>query len=157
MVTDWNISGSIAFSLALNYKQMELYHSLPFFCYLLGKACVFAKGKVHTVIMITKLGLSVISIFVLCWLPFYVFGGKEGPLHILSRIFPINRGLFEDKVASFWCSFSVIMKIRNIFSVNVMLRISTLTTLLAVLPSSWNLLRNPTAYRFLLCLVSHFM
>lgn len=29
--------GSIAFSLALNYKQMELYHALPFFCFLLGK------------------------------------------------------------------------------------------------------------------------
>ena len=30
--------GSILFSLALNYKQMELYHSVPFFCYLLGKS-----------------------------------------------------------------------------------------------------------------------
>lgn len=35
----WDVLGSLAFTLALNYKQMELYHSLPFFCYLLGK-CV---------------------------------------------------------------------------------------------------------------------
>lgn len=35
----WDLFGSLAFTLALNYKQMELYHSLPFFCYLLGK-CV---------------------------------------------------------------------------------------------------------------------
>lgn len=33
----WDVLGSMAFSLALNYKQMELYHALPFFCYLLGK------------------------------------------------------------------------------------------------------------------------
>ncbi len=33
----WDLFGSLAFTLALNYKQMELYHSLPFFCYLLGK------------------------------------------------------------------------------------------------------------------------
>lgn len=33
----WDVSGAMAFSLALNYKQMELYHALPFFCYLLGK------------------------------------------------------------------------------------------------------------------------
>lgn len=33
----WDALGSMAFSLALNYKQMELYHALPFFCYLLGK------------------------------------------------------------------------------------------------------------------------
>uniref|UniRef100_A0A4W5S034 Alpha-1,3-glucosyltransferase n=1 Tax=Hucho hucho TaxID=62062 RepID=A0A4W5S034_9TELE len=35
----WDMLGSLAFVLALKYKQMELYHSLPFFCYLLGK-CV---------------------------------------------------------------------------------------------------------------------
>ncbi|KAF0041885.1 hypothetical protein F2P81_005417 [Scophthalmus maximus] len=35
----WDVFGSMAFCLALNYKQMELYHALPFFCYLLGK-CV---------------------------------------------------------------------------------------------------------------------
>lgn len=33
----WDAFGSVAFCLALNYKQMELYHALPFFCYLLGK------------------------------------------------------------------------------------------------------------------------
>lgn len=33
----WDALGSVAFCLALNYKQMELYHALPFFCYLLGK------------------------------------------------------------------------------------------------------------------------
>lgn len=33
----WDVLGSVAFCLALNYKQMELYHALPFFFYLLGK------------------------------------------------------------------------------------------------------------------------
>ena len=33
-----DVLGSLLFSLALNYKQMELYHSVPFFCYLLGKS-----------------------------------------------------------------------------------------------------------------------
>ena len=37
-----DIVGSIFFCLALNYKQMELYHALPVFFYLLGKA--FSKG-----------------------------------------------------------------------------------------------------------------
>ena len=35
---DHDLLGSIAFTLALNYKQMELYHALPFFFYLLGKS-----------------------------------------------------------------------------------------------------------------------
>ena len=33
-----DILGSIFFCLALNYKQMELYHALPFFFYLLAKS-----------------------------------------------------------------------------------------------------------------------
>lgn len=51
----WDVLGSVAFSLALNYKQMELYHALPFFCYLLGK-CVkrglMSKGWVFLFILI---------------------------------------------------------------------------------------------------------
>lgn len=38
VVHDWDVIGSIAFSMSLNYKQMELYHALPFFFYLLGKS-----------------------------------------------------------------------------------------------------------------------
>ena len=38
VMNDRDILGSIMFSLALNYKQMELYHALPFFSFLLGKA-----------------------------------------------------------------------------------------------------------------------
>ena len=33
-----DVAGSVFFCLALNYKQMELYHALPVFFYLLGKA-----------------------------------------------------------------------------------------------------------------------
>ena len=31
-----DLLGGALFCLALNYKQMELYHAMPFFCYLLG-------------------------------------------------------------------------------------------------------------------------
>ena len=34
------ILGAIFFVLALNYKQMELYHAMPFFCYLLANCFV---------------------------------------------------------------------------------------------------------------------
>ena len=38
LASQHDLLGSVAFSLALNYKQMELYHALPFFSYLLGTA-----------------------------------------------------------------------------------------------------------------------
>lgn len=37
LFSDHDILGSVAFTLSLCYKQMELYHAWPFFCYLLGK------------------------------------------------------------------------------------------------------------------------
>lgn len=40
ILTDRRILGSILFILSLNYKQMELYHAIPFFCYLLAN-CFF--------------------------------------------------------------------------------------------------------------------
>ena len=36
ILRDKNLLASLTFVLALSYKQMELYHSLPFFFYLLG-------------------------------------------------------------------------------------------------------------------------
>jgi alpha-1,3-glucosyltransferase len=40
LIRDKDCLGSILFIMALSYKQMELYHALPFFFYLLGK-CFF--------------------------------------------------------------------------------------------------------------------
>lgn len=36
ILSDKRLLGGIFFVLALNYKQMELYHAVPFFCYLLS-------------------------------------------------------------------------------------------------------------------------
>ena len=46
MATNHELLGSVAFVLALNYKQMELYHSVPFFCYLLGR-CLWSKDEIR--------------------------------------------------------------------------------------------------------------
>ena len=40
ILRDRNFLASMAFVLALSYKQMELYHALPFFFYLLGKVSI---------------------------------------------------------------------------------------------------------------------
>lgn len=40
ILLDKRIVGAILFALSLNYKQMELYHAVPFFCYLLSNCFV---------------------------------------------------------------------------------------------------------------------
>ncbi|KFW05563.1 Dolichyl pyrophosphate Man9GlcNAc2 alpha-1,3-glucosyltransferase, partial [Eurypyga helias] len=114
---DWDLLGSAAFCLALNYKQMELYHSLPFFCYLLGKC--FKKGlKGKGLVLLTKIAGTVVVSFAVCWLPFCT--DTEQIMQVLRRLFP--RGM-HDKVANIWCSLSVLIKIKNIVSPQTQLKL----------------------------------
>lgn len=68
-----DVVGSVLFSLALNYKQMELYHALPFFFYLLAKCF-----KERSATKLVAIGTSVIVTFALIWAPFYAAGGIPG-------------------------------------------------------------------------------
>lgn len=52
----------------------------------------------------------------------------------LYRIFPFQRGLFEDKVANVWCSLNVVVKLRQIFELSTLARLAALATLLTTLP-----------------------
>ena len=59
---------------------------------------------------------------------------------ILLRVFPLARGVFEDKVANLWCFLSCLplparYKLRNLLDTTSLARISLLTTLIAILPT----------------------
>ncbi|XP_069835509.1 dolichyl pyrophosphate Man9GlcNAc2 alpha-1,3-glucosyltransferase [Dendropsophus ebraccatus] len=143
--------GSLAFCLALNYKQMELYHSLPFFCFLLGKC--FKQGITGWgLLLLLKIGVTVIAAFSLCWIPFLT--DIEQILQVLRRLFPVGRGLFEDKVANVWCSLSVLFKVKNVLSPGAQLQLSFACTVLGVLPSCIQLTARPTIRGFKLSLVT---
>ncbi|KAG7326273.1 hypothetical protein KOW79_009674 [Hemibagrus wyckioides] len=146
-----DLLGSVAFTLALNYKQMELYHSFPFFCYLLGRCLkqgILGKGLLQLV----KISLTVLVTFALCWLPF--LSDPQQILQVLHRLFPVGRGLFEDKVANTWCSLNVLIKIKTLLSRDTQLLLSFAMTLLFILPSSIKLLTKPTLWQFKLALVN---
>ncbi|XP_029489107.2 dolichyl pyrophosphate Man9GlcNAc2 alpha-1,3-glucosyltransferase [Oncorhynchus nerka] len=147
----WDVLGSLAFVLSLNYKQMELYHSLPFFCYLLGK-CFKQDLTGRGLFLLVKIAVTVLVTFALCWLPFLSDPGQI--LQVVHRLFPVGRGLFEDKVANTWCSLNVLIKIKTILSTDTQLYFSLTTTLLAILPSSIKLLMKPTLWQFKLALVN---
>ncbi|NXU70599.1 ALG6 glucosyltransferase, partial [Oreotrochilus melanogaster] len=149
---DWDLLGSVAFCLALNYKQMELYHSLPFFCYLLGKC--FKKGlKGKGLVLLTKLAGTVVASFAVCWLPFCT--DMEQMMQVLRRLFPIERGLHpRDKVANIWCSLSVLIKIKDMVSPQTQLKLSFAVTFLSLLPTCIKLTIQPSLRGFKFALVS---
>ena len=117
-----------AFVLALSYKQMELYHSLPFFFYLLGLCLRKEPNWLSAFVNLAKIGLVVIATFGLIWWPFL-----PQIEQVLTRIFPLNRGLFEDKVANFWCALNVLFKIKTLYTSDFLALTSAVTTLTLVI------------------------
>ncbi|XP_055837886.1 probable dolichyl pyrophosphate Man9GlcNAc2 alpha-1,3-glucosyltransferase [Episyrphus balteatus] len=140
------IFGSIFFSLALNYKQMELYHAVPFFVYLLS-SCKQEKTYGQQILKLVKIGTSVIVTFGLLWLPW--INSWDNLSIVLRRIFPIYRGVFEDKVSNVWCVLNVVIKLKSIFSNERMALICLIVTGLALVPSSIHLFVKPSKQGFL--------
>lgn len=54
----------------------------------------------------------------------------------LHRIFPFARGLFEDKVANFWCVINLVFKLKEWGSVSLLAKAALGLTVLAILPST---------------------
>ena len=54
--------------------------------------------------------------FAVKWAPFIAFG-TDLVIQVLKKVFSFDRGLFEDRVANFWCALFVLvmLKIRHLF------------------------------------------
>lgn len=68
-----------------------------------------------------SLGVTVILTFIICWAPFLT--SVDDALQVLTRLFPFGRGLFEDKVANFWCATSLIIKYKQLFDQGVLIKL----------------------------------
>lgn len=144
----WNdyILGSVCFCLALSFKQMTLYYAPVVFCYLLGRC--FQRGRIGTAIYrILLLGTTVITCFVALWWPVVVYGPSdtthwERLRHVLRRIFPLERGLFEGKVSNLWCALSVKpVRIRERVDKQYQPVLALATTAALIVPSCFALFR----------------
>uniref|UniRef100_A0A6G1SPC8 Alpha-1,3-glucosyltransferase n=1 Tax=Aceria tosichella TaxID=561515 RepID=A0A6G1SPC8_9ACAR len=151
MIKGCQLSSAVAFTLALGYKQMSLYYALPFFWYIastnLRKRPLW-KGFFQIIIV----GLTVLGVFAALFAP-YLYS-LQATLQVVQRIFPFNRGLFEDKVANFWFSLSIFYKFKNFYSLDKLLQASTGLTLMCSLPAGLHLLFRPTIRTFKYALVT---
>lgn len=153
IMQDSFILSSILFVLALNYKQMELYHALPFFFYTLGNYTPNkAKSWIYCVRMLICVSLAVLLTFSIIWIPF--FKNKDVFFNAVLRLFPFSRGVFEDKVANIWCAINVVYKLRQIFTNAQLAKICLLVTTCAALPSCISLYLLPTKNAFIVSLIN---
>ncbi|CAK7237480.1 Glucosyltransferase-like protein [Sporothrix bragantina] len=67
----------------------------------------------------------------------------EQLVQMVHRVFPLARGLFEDKVANFWCAANVVIKLRQ-YPAELLQRASLGATLLAILPPNFVLFLRPS-------------
>ncbi|WAQ85695.1 hypothetical protein PtA15_6A323 [Puccinia triticina] len=144
-----DLLGAVMFVCSLAFKQMALYYSPAIFAYLFGK-CLYL-GHPRGTKLFTRLALISTGSTILLFAPF-IFN-SDFPLaiiQVIQRIFPIGRGLFEDKVGNFWCTLNLFIKVRTLASVKTLANIALLFTLGAVLPVillltilSWKLNPSP--------------
>mmetsp|Transcript_22380 Transcript_22380/g.27811 ORF Transcript_22380/g.27811 Transcript_22380/m.27811 type:complete len:599 (+) Transcript_22380:396-2192(+) len=114
---------AIFFSLACNCKQTALYYAPAVFIFML------LESKIWT---LTKIAISTITTFFICWWPIIRAGAA---LDALARLFPIDRGVFEDKVGNFWYVAQVFLRARDKLSQTNLVKIATgLTAVFAFIP-----------------------
>lgn len=154
-----DILGAVFFVLSLGFKQMALYYAPAVGSYLVAK-CIHlgpAEGCVSLAFislavtqtftirsrLFLRLALTTVMAFVLLFAPFLPpFSPLLTVLHPITRIFPFDRGLFEDKVSNFWCASNVVLKWKNIASPGLLVKISTVFTALGFAPGVTLLLRT---------------
>ncbi|KAJ2976411.1 hypothetical protein NUW58_g8093 [Xylaria curta] len=66
----------------------------------------------------------------------------EQLVQMIHRVFPFARGVFEDKVANFWCAANVVVKLRA-YPTELLQRASLVATLAAISPACIVLLLRP--------------
>lgn len=146
---DHVLLGCVFFVFSLTFKQMALYYAPLVFAYLLGltfnpfnellyKLGIFktARPNRYDFLNLTLIGVFTLASFVAVFFPIYWYA-DNGLLNVqqaVHRIFPFNRGIFEDKVANFWCATNTIVKYKR-FPLSVMKLLALGCTLLSILPS----------------------
>ncbi|KAH7143873.1 ALG6, ALG8 glycosyltransferase family-domain-containing protein [Dactylonectria macrodidyma] len=72
----------------------------------------------------------------------YYYPVVEQVIQMIHRIFPFARGLFEDKVANFWCAANVLVKLHH-FPAALLQKAALAATLLAIIPPNIVLFLRP--------------
>ncbi|XP_018322019.1 probable dolichyl pyrophosphate Man9GlcNAc2 alpha-1,3-glucosyltransferase [Agrilus planipennis] len=144
---------SFFFVLSLNYKQMELYHAIPFFIYMLSISIPNPGYSYYTsIVKLLKIGSVVVITFAVIWLPF--LHSTKDFLQVVHRLFPLARGVFEDKVGNVWCTMNTVYKFKENFTNNQMVRYCAVATLAAIVPSAADLFLRPNIEKFVPSLIN---
>ena len=121
----------ISYSFCINFKQMGLYYAIPFPLYVIKKMFFNNSKKENNNIILSLIyvgiyGLITLITNVVIYLPWL----KSKRINdVFSRIFPVRRGIFEDKVATFWCTINIFIKLNNLFQLSHLFKFALILTI----------------------------
>jgi alpha-1,3-glucosyltransferase len=128
-----NLTGCAAgvlFVLALNFKQMSLFYAMPVFLAHLTTIMETAPNWTARAFRLFSLAVTVLVSQGALMIPLCSHGSR-GCLavasQVLHRVFPTQRGLFEDKVANIWCAIEPLLKLRRQLALGLISRHHVLT------------------------------
>ncbi|GMM49786.1 dolichyl-P-Glc:Man(9)GlcNAc(2)-PP-dolichol alpha-1,3-glucosyltransferase [Starmerella bacillaris] len=128
------VFASFYFVLTLFFKQMSLYYAPAIFAAILGSCIGPAVNfkfnfKRFLGVSVTVLGTAA------CLLYPFIFDIDQ-LLQIFTRVFPVSRGLWEDKVSNFWCTLNYVgFKIHDHFEESQLPLLSLAATVIGIMPS----------------------
>lgn len=98
------------------------------------------------------MGISVILTMAIVWMPF--LRNAEITKSVIMRLFPFNRGVFEDYVANFWCMTSPLFKWKLILSEHKLIYLCAIITLITCSISMVHQLLKPSKIGFIYSLAN---
>jgi len=153
--------GAVMFSAAIYFKHMTLYTALAVLSFLLGrlKNILQKYGLVRATCFAAKVLLAIIVLSAFVFQPW--LHNLDLMVGLFWRLFPISRGLYEDKVANVWCSISTFIKIDRLMAADFLFKFCALVTVLASLPFCVAVAKKPSLTHLLLacsgCSLSAFL
>lgn len=151
-ISDREGLGAVFFCCSLYFKQMGLYYGLAVFTFLASRTVRklfrgdIVDTTVHTAKILAAIALTTTTVF-WPWIQ-----RKEDIEQVLFRLFPLSRGLYEDKVANVWCSISILIKLNKIMEQDLLFKFCAVVTVLASLPFCLALALRPSHERLLLAI-----
>ncbi|GJQ11311.1 hypothetical protein GpartN1_g3102.t1 [Galdieria partita] len=133
---------------SIHFKQTSLYFSLCFASYFFSRLKTQQRWKLK----LLQCAIVTILLFVIIWWPW--LKDWKSFSQALARIFPVSRGLYEDKVANFWCTLSPFVKMHRLLHSSTILLICSLLTTITCLPFVLMNWKQPTVTSLLVSFTS---
>lgn len=152
LLEEYYAAAAVCFVLSICFKQMALYYAPIFFAYLLSKSLFSPRFNFPRLLSIA---IATISSFAAIYAPLYILGGGlRNVIQSVHRIFPFARGIFEDKVANFWCVTNIFFKYKYLFTQQELQLYSLIATTVGFLPAVIIILLHPKKHVILYALAA---